>query len=609
MPRLDADDVTPERFGLVRRTFEAALEYAEPERSAFLESTCRGDRQLLHEVRGMLAHDQQSTWRLASQLPSVAHDRERLPAGAVIADRYRIGRLLGRGGMGDVYLAEDLILNQEVALKFLASAHANDTARGRFRNEVRVARQVSHPNVCRVYDVGMFGGRHFLSMEYIDGEDLSALMRRAGGVPENTAIELTRKICAGLHAAHDRGVLHRDLKPANIMIDRRGQPHITDFGIASLAHDVPSSDLRSGTPAYMAPEQKAGLGVTARSDLYSLGMVLRQMFAGIAPEEPSSNQPGMGDVDPGVQRIILRCLEEDPRRRPRSALEVAMALPGGDPIAAAMAAGATPTPEAVAASERMEGLSIRAATLCLIAIVVAAIVTTMFSHNSRLLRIAPLDISAPDLANRAEEMLRGLGYVTAPVARAYGFECCDSAALREANRLDASERDAALARHRPPIVTFWYRQHQEMLFEDLGRRRLGALPYSLGLSYDQPANDAPGMVRLKLDAKGRLLSLEARPVQETSSTVPPAAEAVWLALFHAAGLEVARFSRSTLVTCPRWRSMPAQRGRERLHLIAANTFEWRPRPSADARFISLSPRLTTTAHVGSRVRRFSSQSC
>src|SRR6185503_10346091 len=153
-----------------------------------------------------------------------------------LAGRYRIVALAGRGGMGEVYRAEDLTLGQPVALKFLPPDVARDPDRlARFHQEVRVARQVSHPSVCRVYDIGEADGQHFLSMEYVDGEDLASLMRRIGRLPSSKALELARQLCAGLAAAHDRGVLHRDLKPANVMIDGRGRVRIADFGLAGLA--------------------------------------------------------------------------------------------------------------------------------------------------------------------------------------------------------------------------------------------------------------------------------------------------------------------------------------------------------------------------------------
>jgi serine/threonine-protein kinase len=188
--------------------------------------------------------------------------------GALLANRYRIVALLGRGGMGEVYRAHDLTLGQEVALKFLPEVAArNPAALARFYNEVRIARQVSHSNVCRVYDLGEVEGQPYLSMEYVDGEDLGSLLRRIGRLPSDKAVEIARQLCAGLAAAHAKGVLHRDLKPANVMLNGRGQVVVTDFGLAALADEIPGEEIRNGTPAYMAPEQLAGREVTVQSDI------------------------------------------------------------------------------------------------------------------------------------------------------------------------------------------------------------------------------------------------------------------------------------------------------------------------------------------------------
>src|SRR6202162_3244769 len=192
------------------------------------------------------AQDSESPTAFSSSAgpPSSSSSEEgRFVPGTLLGDRYRIVSLLGTGGMGEVYRATALRLNQQVALKFLPAEVARDPKfLERFNNEVRIARQVSHPNVCRVYDIGAIEGLHFLSMEYLDGEDLDSLIRRIGRLPPDKAIEFTRKICAGLGAAHERGVLHRDLKPGNIMIDGRGQVRITDFGLAGLAAEIPLSD-------------------------------------------------------------------------------------------------------------------------------------------------------------------------------------------------------------------------------------------------------------------------------------------------------------------------------------------------------------------------------
>src|SRR6185312_10439925 len=159
----------------------------------------------------------------SSASSSGPHEGRFIP-GTILADRYRVIALLGRGGMGEVYRADDLRLQQPVALKFLPEATAQDPVTlERCHNEVRIARRISHPNVCRIYDIGEADGLVFLSMEYVDGEDLGSLLRRIGRLPPDKALEIARKLCAGLAAAHDKGVLHRDLKPANIMLDAEGE--------------------------------------------------------------------------------------------------------------------------------------------------------------------------------------------------------------------------------------------------------------------------------------------------------------------------------------------------------------------------------------------------
>jgi len=263
--------------------------------------------------------------------------------GMLIAERYRIVSLLGHGGMGEVFRADDLTLGQPVALKFLPESMTDQSMVARFRNEVRIAHRISHPNVCRVYDIGETNNQVFLSMEYVDGEDLSSLLRRIGRLPRDKALEIARKICGGLAAAHDKSVLHRDLKPSNIMLDGRGEVRIMDFGLAGVAHEI--EDVRSGTPAYMAPEQLVGKEVTARSDIYALGLVLYELFTGkpafegkthdeivrvrreSTPRRPSTL---VRDLDPAVELVILRCLEEEPDNRPSSALIISAALPGGE---------------------------------------------------------------------------------------------------------------------------------------------------------------------------------------------------------------------------------------------------------------------------------------
>jgi serine/threonine protein kinase len=269
--------------------------------------------------------------------PTSTPEEGRFPPGTILSHRYRVSARLGKGGMGEVYRATDLLLGQSVALKFLPDAlNGSQAALERLRSEVRLARQISHPNVCRVYDIGEAGGQMFLTMEYIDGEDLASLLRRIGRLPSPKALEIARRLCAGLAAAHEEGVLHRDLKPGNVMIDGRGQVLITDFGLAGTAGEISRSDVRSGTPAYMAPEQLAGVEVTQRSDLYALGLLLFELFAGEPPYPPADREqlkklrharpPALADliadIDPALDRVVARCLDPIPTSRPQSALAV-----------------------------------------------------------------------------------------------------------------------------------------------------------------------------------------------------------------------------------------------------------------------------------------------
>ena len=290
---------------------------------------------------------------------------DRFAPGQVLADRYRIVGLLGRGGMGEVYRADDLKLEQTVALKFLTGALEGDRDRlERLYSEVRIARQVSHPAVCRVWDIGEAEGHHFLSMEFVDGENLASLLRRIGRFPQDKAKDVARQVAEGLAAAHAKGLLHRDLKPANVMLDGQGHVRLTDFGLAGFAESL-AGDVRSGSPSYSSPEPLLGREVSVRSDVYALGLLIYELvtgrrafegkgFAELArrhrderPLEPSALAPGL---ESAVERTILACLEKEQRRRPPSALAVAAMLEGRDPLEAAIAAGETPSPELVAAS-------------------------------------------------------------------------------------------------------------------------------------------------------------------------------------------------------------------------------------------------------------------
>ena len=331
------------RYLRAKELFQELLGLPPEKRRARLTEACGRDTELRREAESLLAHHDvaaSSATRTYPGAPGVG----RLLAGTLLAGRYRILDFLGRGAMGEVYRAGDTKLDVEVALKFLPEG-CGEQRLSRFLNEVRTARQITHPNVCRVYDAGEAQGRHFLSMEYIDGGDLASLLRRVGRLPPERVLELAAELTAGLAAAHQQGILHRDLKPANLMVDSDGRARITDFGLAALAESVHGAEVRSGTPAYMAPEQHAGEEVSVRSDLYALGLVLYELTTGTPAfnadtleelirlhrdTEPTPPSRLVEGLDPALERVILSCLEKDPRERPASALEVAAALPGGD---------------------------------------------------------------------------------------------------------------------------------------------------------------------------------------------------------------------------------------------------------------------------------------
>jgi tetratricopeptide (TPR) repeat protein len=267
----------------------------------------------------------------------------------VLAGRYRILRVAGAGGMGVVYEAEDLELGERVALKTLHAPHdAGERDIARLRREVQLARRVTHPNVCRIYDAGRQDNVIFVTMELLDGETLSHYLSARGRIPASEAKEILRQLCAGLQAAHDAGVIHRDFKSANVMLASRGstvRAVITDFGLARTT--TPSLDAYAshsgtiiGTPAYMAPEQIRGEPVTPATDIYALGIVAFELITGTIPfhdgslsalvrrtqEAPPSPRQFVPDVDPRWDALIVRCLARDPRERFASAAEVARAL-------------------------------------------------------------------------------------------------------------------------------------------------------------------------------------------------------------------------------------------------------------------------------------------
>ena len=280
-----------------------------------------------------------ATQRAAPQLGS------ELELGSTLAGRYRISRLLGRGGMGAVYLADDQALDEQVALKVVSSAMALNPIEAveRFRREAQAARRIAHDNVIRIHDLGETGTLLYLSMEYFSGRSLDVLLDQVGPLEHDIYIDILRQICAGLAAAHKAGVIHRDLKPGNVLIGERNSVKLIDFGLATseLLNGLTATGQMLGTPSYMSPEQVRCQAVDARSDIYSLGALAYRAIAGVPPFEaatpiavgfahlmetatPLSDR--RSDVPPKLSDLIARALAKNPEDRPQTVGEFLAAL-------------------------------------------------------------------------------------------------------------------------------------------------------------------------------------------------------------------------------------------------------------------------------------------
>lgn len=306
-----------------------------------------------------------SSGKLPTGTVTLAAPARKLSLGSIFAGRYQIIEELGRGGMGKLYRARDLKLQEEVALKIIKPEIASDGETiDRFGNELKLARKISHKNVGRMYELMEDGGTHYITMEYVAGQDLQGLIRQSGRLAVGTSISIARQVGAGLAEAHRLGIVHRDLKPSNILIDREGTAKIMDFGIArSLrAEGMTAQGMILGTLAYMAPEQAEGRQVDARSDIFAFGCVLYEMLTGksafgretnaqtiaaVLHEEPPPVSESGVDIPDDLQNVISRCLEKDPERRFPSIEEIVPLLAGTDTGAAKREKAAKPASVAV----------------------------------------------------------------------------------------------------------------------------------------------------------------------------------------------------------------------------------------------------------------------
>ena len=340
-------------------------------------------------------------------------------------------------------------------------------------------------------------------------------IRRIGRLPPDKGVEIARQLCAGLAAAHDKGVLHRDLKPANVMLDGRGRVRITDFGLARLTDEKGGRGVQAGTPAYMAPEQAAGREVTERSDLYSLGLLLYEVFTGKSVtllrsgSTPPTLSSAVPDLDGSVERVILRCLEWEPAQRPASAWAVAAAFPGSDPLLAALAAGETPSPEMVAAAGGRAGLPVRQAVACLVILGIGLLLACLLAEKTYLSNRVELETPT-----HLREVVR------AWLEKHPKRLSSDSADEADGFTLAPDPATAASSIH------YWYR-----------RRSAPLLPTENGsfgnVDLASPPLDSPEEISIELDGTGHLVRFvrvppsRVDPEVNSDATRPPTEWEAW----------------------------------------------------------------------------------
>jgi serine/threonine protein kinase/Tfp pilus assembly protein PilF len=304
--------------------------------------------------------------------------KKELTTGSTFAGRYQIIEELGKGGMGKVYKVFDQEVQAKMALKIIKpEVSADKNTIDRFRNELKIAWDISHKNICRMYDLGREAGAYFITMEYVSGEDLKSFIRRSRQLVVGTAIFIAKQVCEGLAEAHRLGVVHRDLKPGNVMIDKEGNAKIMDFGIARCisVKGITGAGVMIGTPEYMSPEQVEGKEVDQRSDIYSLGIILYEMATGRVPFEgdtalsiavkhkteiPKDPREFNPQIPEELSRLILKCMEKEKGRRYQRVDEILAALVAIESVAptTGIAAAKAPDTEKILEARRKKSIAV-----------------------------------------------------------------------------------------------------------------------------------------------------------------------------------------------------------------------------------------------------------
>ncbi len=416
-------DSSRERFEQIKDLFIEARDQPAKEVEAWLTQRCGDDQELQQQVESLLRHDVTQTMlpNLALRSPTTNKTNQppRFEPGRQLTDRYRVGARLGYGGMGEVYHADDLVMNQPVAVKVLHPHYAQLTEAGRrLIREAKLARRVTHRNVVRVFDASTFEGDEndelLISMELLHGQTLREVFRR-GQVQREEALTIARQLCAGLTAAHESGVLHRDLKPGNIMVEADGRVALTDFGIAA-GLDPEKRLEAAGTLQYLAPEVAQGEPSTVQSDLYGLGMVLFELMTG---QPAYDGKPWREDIplssaasqlrrfEPRVEAMVRACIHPDQSERPRSCYEVWSAL-GEDPLLEAVKEQRLIDPGVLSAAGESARVRRKEILVAFAVFVVALIGVIGLAEHTFLVPRAGLESSPEQLQDRALHVIQTL---------------------------------------------------------------------------------------------------------------------------------------------------------------------------------------------------------
>jgi serine/threonine protein kinase/tetratricopeptide (TPR) repeat protein len=409
----------------------------------------------------------------AAQLPSpgkpevtktIEASKEELITGTTFANRYQIIEELGKGGMGRVYRVLDKELEEEVALKLIKPEIAKDKKTvERFKNELKIARKISHRNVGRMYELMDESGMHFITMEYVSGQDLRGLIKQTGQLTTGKAIAIAKEICEGLGEAHRQGVIHRDLKPSNVIIDKNGNARILDFGIArSLeAKGLTGAGVMIGTPEYMSPEQVEGKDVDQRSDIYSLGVILYELVTGRVPfegdtpftigvkhksEMPASPKEINPQIPDDLNNVILKCLEKDKAKRYQSAGEVCSELKNieeGIPLAERI----VPEKKSITSKEITVTLGLKKLFIPAFIILAASVAAFIIFRGPRI-DVDPNRVVVAIFENQTgDEQLDPLGrmasdWISQRISQTGDIEVVPTMAVLQANSMLHSEVDA-----------------------------------------------------------------------------------------------------------------------------------------------------------------------